>query len=141
MNMSVRLLSWPVLVISSDFLFTLRLGCLIVVSSLFFGDLEITEDSWYTYLALEVQWEGVYSTTRYSRFQLPPFDIWGSNNNLTNPIQASKTVFTATRPARQVTWNSPAFLYDNVFSRLTNKGEMWCCLHLVFSGYFMLFWY
>ena len=43
-----------------------------------------------------------------------------------------------------VTWKStspvakptyPAFLW------LTNKGEMRCCLHLVFSGYFMLFWY
>ena len=34
----------------------------------------------------------------------------------------------------------PAFLYDNVFSQLTNKAEMQCCLHLVFSVYSMLFW-
>ena len=32
-------------------------------------------------------------------------------------------------------------LYDNVFSQLTNKGEMRCCVHLLFSGYIMLFWY
>jgi len=63
---------------------------------------------------------------------------------------ASNIVSTATRPAGQVTWKStcpaakptcPAFLYDNVFSQLTNKGKMGCCLHLVLSGYLMLFWY
>ena len=50
-----------------------------------------------------------------------------------NILQASKIVSTATRPAGQVTGKStcpagkptcPAFLYDNVFSQLTNKGEM-----------------
>ena len=64
--------------------------------------------------------------------------------------QASTIVPTDIRPSGQVTWKStcpaakptcPAFLYDNVFSRLTNKGEMRCCLHLVFSSEFMLFWY
>ena len=59
--------------------------------------------------------------------------------------QASKIVSTATRPAGQVTLKftcpaakptCPAFLYDNVFSQLTKMGEMLCCLHLVFSGYY-----
>jgi len=53
-------------------------------------------------------------------------------------ISYSSLFFIRIDPAKPT---CPAFLYDNVFSRLT-KGEMLLFfLHLVFSGYFMLFWY
>ena len=61
--------------------------------------------------------------------------VLGVSNVIRKPlgVQASKMVPTATHPAGQVTSKStcpaakptyPTFLYDNVFSRLTNKGEI-----------------
>ena len=64
-------------------------------------------------------------------------------------FQALKIVPRATCPAGQVTWKStcpaakptcPAFLYD-VSPNWQIREKCVFCLHFVFSGYFMLFWY